>query len=298
MKRKAISSEEIVVTGTNISGVKPVGSQAVVITRKDAEKTGLNNPADVVRTLPQVRSLGDDHEGNTGAILTNGQQNTGINIRGLGTDATLILVDGRRVVGTGTNLTVTNANQLPISAIERIEVITDGTSAIYGSDAVAGVVNYVVRKDFEGIEASGRFSDAGGPVQLQGDLTGGAKWNAGDRVGNLLVTFQYAHRDSYLAGKNPRLRMDNTPYGGIDQRLSGNGAFPGFVPNIVVDRGAAYLNPTIPRAGQYDYFGCACRNECRSARQRRFGTMIPISWIPPISRITSVRSGDTPLLHS
>lgn len=251
---------EIVVTGTNISGVKPVGSQAVVITRKDAEKTGLINPADVVRTLPQVRNIGDDHEGNTSYILTNGGQNTGINIRGLGDDATLILIDGRRIVATGTNITTTNPNQLPIAALDRIEVITDGTSAIYGSDAVAGVVNFVVRKDYDGAELSTRVSDASGPTEWEQDLTAGKTWNEGTgSQGNLLITFQHSFRDNYLAGDNPRLRFDGSPFGGVDERLLGNTAYPGLAPNIVVQatptNGLPLANPTIPLAANYTYFG-------------------------------------------
>lgn len=251
----ADTSKDVVVTGTNISGVKPVGSEAIVITRRDAEKTGLANPADVVRTLPQVRSIGDDHEGATSNILTNGGQNTGINIRGLGGDATLILIDGRRSVATGTNVTTSNANLLPFAAIERIEVIADGTSAVYGSDAVAGVVNFVVRKDYTGVEASLRSSNVSGPFEMQGSLAAGTKWNAGGLgKGNVLLSFQYSHRDNYTEGKNPLLRYNGAPFGGVDQRISTSSANPGFVPNIIVQT-TDPINTTLPRAGNYTYYG-------------------------------------------
>lgn len=251
----ASSDKDIVITGTNISGVKPVGSEAVVITRKDAEKTGLANPADIVRTLPQVRNVGDDHEGATANILTNGGQNTGINIRGLGSDATLILIDGRRTVTTGTNITTTNPNMLPLAAIDRIEVIADGTSAIYGSDAVAGVVNFVVRKDYSGVEASLRSSNVSGPFEAQASLAAGTKWSAGGLgKGNLLLSFQYSHRDNYIEGKNPLLRYNGAPLGGVDERISTSSANPGFTPNIIVDT-QSIPNLTLPRAGTYIYYG-------------------------------------------
>ncbi len=87
-------------------------------------------------------------------------------LRGLGSTSstTLILVNGRRTVGTGSNTSAVDANQLPFAAIERVEVLADGASAIYGSDAIGGVINYILRKDYEGLEVSLR----GGPTPSAG----------------------------------------------------------------------------------------------------------------------------------
>lgn len=171
-------ANEIVVTGTHISGVKPVGSEAVTMDREAILATGQTNAADVVRTLPQVRNLGEFREGGTQGG-NNNQQGNAINLRGLGQAATLVLIDGHRVTNTGASQTFTEANAVPLAALERIEVVADGASAVYGSDAVAGVVNYVLRKDYEGIEASFRASNSNGGLELTPGITAGTNWDFG-----------------------------------------------------------------------------------------------------------------------
>ncbi len=197
------SDEEIVVTatGTNISGVKPTGSEAITIDQERIRATGLTTPADVVRTLPQVRNLGDYREGGTQGT-GNSQQGNAINLRGLGVGATRTLVDGHRVVGTGAAQNFTEANRVPMAALERIEVIADGASAIYGSDAVAGVINYVLRKDYDGLEASFRASNNSGSWEWAPSITAGTDWDAGGLGhGNILLSYEYTHRDAYLRGE-------------------------------------------------------------------------------------------------
>jgi len=252
--------EEIVVTGTNISGVKPAGSTAIVVTTEDAVKSGYTTPAEVLRTLPQVRPGGDfDVEGGRSTISPQnaGGANT-VSLRGLGgSSATLLLIDGRRIVKAGANTSVADANQLPLAAIERIEVIADGASAVYGSDAVAGVINYIVRKNYEGAEISSRINNNNGGAEFGLDATVGATWDGLGSLGggNILVAYGYTHRDPVIAGKNPFLLKDGRSVGASDRRLSGGSASNGFVPNIIVDRGQSYQNTTIPAAGQFDYYG-------------------------------------------
>lgn len=101
-------------TGTNISGVAPVGSEAITIGREEIIASGKTTAADVVRTLPQVRNLGDFREGGTQGSA-NSQQGNAINLHGLGAEATLVLVDGHRVVGTGAASIFTEANQVPLA---------------------------------------------------------------------------------------------------------------------------------------------------------------------------------------
>lgn len=247
----------IIVTGTNISGVKPVGSAAISLDRDSIVSTGLTTPADVVRTLPQVRNLGDYREGGT-VGTGNTVQGNAINLRGLGASATLLLVDGRRVAPTGTATTFTEANQVPFAALARIEVIPDGASAIYGSDAVAGVVNYVLRKDYEGLEVSYRISNQSGAFEATLGATGGTTWKdaGGLGAGNIIVSYEHTMRNAYLRGRNKFLRQDLTPFGGLDGRISGNTATPGFPGNIVVQNpDPTYENPAYPTAGTWDYYG-------------------------------------------
>jgi len=245
----------VIGTGTNISGVKPVGSEAILLDREDIVKSGLTTAADVVRTLPQVRNLGDYREGGTQGT-GNSQQGNAINLRGLGEGATLTLVDGHRVVATGAAQNFTEANRVPLAALERIEVIADGASAIYGSDAVAGVVNYVLRKDYEGVEASFRASNQSGSWEWAPSITAGTAWEAGGLgPGNILLSYEYSDRAAYLRGDNIYLRQDLSSLGGPDGRLNGTTATAGLAPNIYVPNADGSQNPVYPRAGANTYYG-------------------------------------------
>lgn len=255
---KTANNNDIIVTGTNISGVKPVGNTATVLTRQDAVKAGYSTPAELLRTLPTARP--SEYEFDGGAS-TNSLQNSGgnstIDLRGLGgsggRSSTLLLIDGRRTVQFGTNQSGTEANQVPLAAIERIEVVADGASAVYGADAVAGVVNYIIRKDYQGGELTLRGNNQLGGFEYGLDGTLGAKWNSGLGKGNVLISYSYTHRDPYIAGKNPFLRYDGRSVGGIDMRLNNDSATTGFVPNIIVNAGVG--NAVIPAAGTYVYYG-------------------------------------------
>jgi hypothetical protein len=136
-------ADDLVVTGTRIRGAAPIGSSLVVIDRKTIEESGRATVADYLQTLPQNFG-GDQNEGNYG-INPNagGNQNYGssIDLRGLGTTSTLVLFDGNRPALGGEAGSFVDTSLIPSTAIDRIEVLTDGASAIYGTDAVAGVVN-------------------------------------------------------------------------------------------------------------------------------------------------------------
>lgn len=255
--------EEVVVVGTNISGVKPVGTEAITVNREDAVRQGLSNVADVVRRIPQVQmGVGDNvgFQGGTAHQGYNGGQTETINLRGLGAAATLVLVDGRRPVGSGAVSTTTEANQVPLAALDRIEVLPDGASALYGSDAVAGVVNFVLRKDFQGLEVNARVGNTSGGTEYDVSLTGGLKWENlnGLGEGNLIATYEHQDRDAFVAGDIARLRQDLRPLGGPDLRLNADSASVGLAPNIISQ--GALPNTTLPRAGAYTYWGVPAGN--------------------------------------
>ena len=254
---KATALEEIVVTGTQISGVDPVGSDPVVLSAEEMQMTGLANTADILRRLPQNQTAIGGNAGQQGGTANqgyNGAQVETINLRGLGAGGTLILVDGRRVVGQGAAATGTDANQVPVGALQRLEVLTDGASAIYGSDAVGGVVNFVLRKDFEGIEATLRSDDQSGGTQIGATLIAGTVWE----TGNVLATYEHLDRDAFRTSKIERLRNDLRPLGGPDMRIDRDNAAVGFSPNIISQ--GATQNPTIPRAQNYTYWGVPAGN--------------------------------------
>ncbi|HEX7709563.1 MAG TPA: TonB-dependent receptor [Sphingomonadaceae bacterium] len=257
------TTDEIVVTatGTNISGVKPVGSESVVLDRNAILATGKTSISDVLQTLPQVQNVsgsftaassGGSGNAQSGSNPTRGNA---INFRGVGQGGTLTLVDGHRITPSGSAAAFTEANQVPISAIERVEVIADGASAIYGSDAIAGVINYVLRKDFSGLELGGRYSfgDYGqSEYALHG--TAGLHWHPSFGEGSVIATFEYGHRAPYLRGDNPRLRADQRPYGGNDNRVTGASATTPVNGNIIVPTADGLNNPYFVQGGANTYY--------------------------------------------
>jgi len=251
-----LDTVRVTAIGTNIEGIQPVGSNSLAVEREAMQATGMANILDVIRTLPQIQNNDAFSEGGTAGTVNTTQGNT-LNLRGIGPAATLLLIDGHRVAATGTAVAFTEANQVPMIALERVEVIADGASAVYGSDAVAGIVNYVMRKDYEGAEVSWRFADQGGFYQRIGSALAGMAWGGGvgnPGGGNLVVAWERTERDALPAGKNPLLRQDLTRYGGPDWRLNVNNATPGFAANIVVPRADGSINPDLPQAGSFDYY--------------------------------------------
>jgi len=247
---------KVTAIGTNIEGIKPVGSHSMALEREAMYASGLTTVVDVMRALPQVQSNDAYNEGGT-VGGDNTSQGNALNLRGIGPSATLLLIDGRRIAPTGAAVSFTEANQVPMIALERVEVIADGASAVYGSDAIAGIVNYVLRKDFEGVEASWRFSDDGGFHQRVGSVLAGVAWRGGHGAaggGHLVFAYERTDRDALVAGDNPLLKQDLRRYGGPDWRLNGNLATPGFSPNIVVPRADGSNNPDLPQAGPFDYY--------------------------------------------
>jgi len=152
--------EKIEVTGSNIKRVEGEGPSAIVVlTREDIEKSGATNAYELMNLIGSNNSAGNISIANTIGALTF-SANTA-SLRGLGGGRTLVLLNGKRLNGfsgeisgvQGVNLTT-----IPFNAIERVEVLLDGASAIYGSDAVAGVINFIVRKDYRGAEATVYYS--------------------------------------------------------------------------------------------------------------------------------------------
>jgi iron complex outermembrane receptor protein len=246
--------DEVVVTGTSIRGVEAVGSATVKLDRVEMQKTGFNNPVDVLRTVPQIQNLGYDDVPHT-AQNGNGnlQRGTTVNLRGLGSNATLLLIDGRRVAPTGNVFSFTEANQLPVSMIERIDVVADGASAIYGSDAVAGVVNYITRKSFEGIELTGRTTQTKYFSQYGASIIAGKSWNLPFGGGNAVIAYDRDHRGAMLQGKSKYLRQDQRAIGGPDYRIRGNLAT--IAPGGAIVVNSTTPNADLPTAGTFVYYG-------------------------------------------
>jgi iron complex outermembrane receptor protein len=215
------SAPEIVVTaatGTSIRGVAPVGAPVIGLNQDDIQKRPAANTAELLREIPSVTGTGANDQNfsaanNANANITAGN---GINLRGLGTESTLTLLNGRRLPPAGTQAQFFDPSVFPTSAIGRLEVMADGGSAIYGSDAVGGVVNVLLPRRFTGFDAYVKqgFNDAVHETSAGGMF--GKKWSSG----NVMVAYEHAYRSALAASaRSSRYTDDLTPFGGTDQRL-------------------------------------------------------------------------------
>lgn len=222
----AAEVEAVVVTGSAIRGIAPVGSATLNVQREQLVQAPVRDPTEIIRSLPQASGLGINEAG--GGNVSRG---SGINLRGLGNNATLLMIDGHRLAGQGVINQFADPSQIPFAAIERVEVVTDGASAIYGSDAVAGVVNYILRRRVDGVEITARRGGSQYYDNWSIDAVGGASWD----TGGVIVGLTYDFRGAMLRGDNPLLRQDLTPYGFNDFRFQGTTNSPGTPGNIVAN---------------------------------------------------------------
>ena len=194
------AAEDIVVTGTRIRGAAP-SAAFVSISQEEMRRAGHANLGEVVRALPQSFSggqnpgvLGGAQAGFGSSINSTG--GSSLNLRGLGPDASLTLLNGARLPYDGFSQ-ATDISSIPLAAIDRIEILLDGASAIYGSDAVGGVANIVLRRDFSGVELFGRVggADAGGYQQRQASVVFGQTWSSGA----VLAAFDHAQSGAVRA---------------------------------------------------------------------------------------------------
>lgn len=184
--------DEVVVTGSRLGSPNLVSNSPVSVTsREEIKAQGVVNAEDLIRDLPSAAPA------RSGATNNNGNGNTTINLRNLGELRTLVLVDGKRLPPADFS-GVMDINSVPTSMIQRVEVLTGGSSAVYGSDAVAGVVNFILRKDFEGIAFDGQYgvTGEGDGATYDANLTFGV--NSPDGKGNITAWAGYTKRDAIL----------------------------------------------------------------------------------------------------
>ncbi len=187
--------EEIVVTGSRIARADFVSNSPVAtVDAEQFELTGTVNTETLLNSMPQTVPGFDSSSNNPGEGIAT------VNLRGLGTSRTLVLMDGIRM--TPSNFSgVVDLNSIPPAMIERVEVVTGGASAVYGSDAIAGVVNFIMKRDFEGIDISAghRISSRGDGEITNLNLTMGGNFDGGR--GNAVVSMGYTDRKELFAGE-------------------------------------------------------------------------------------------------
>jgi outer membrane receptor protein involved in Fe transport len=189
-KAEDAPEQAIVVTGSRIA--RPTLESAVPITSVGPDElltSGDQSLGDALNDLPSLRSTFSS-QNSTRFIGTAGLNF--LDLRGLGTTRTLVLVDGRRHVSAGAGGFSIDVNTIPFELLDRVDIVTGGNSAVYGSDAIAGVINFVLKKDFDGIEANaqGSISSRGDRGSYSASITGGK--NFGDGRGNIAGSFEYS----------------------------------------------------------------------------------------------------------
>jgi iron complex outermembrane recepter protein len=202
--------EEVIVTGSRI--VKPdyvSTSPVTTVTSEQLEAINAINLESELRQLPQFLPGATEfiNNGNPGAAT--------VNLRGLGSNRTLVLMDGKRLPPYGVSGAV-DINLIPPALIERVDVVTGGASAVYGSDAVAGVVNFITKEDFEGLQVDADVSeyDEGDGRTENYAVTAGGKF-ADDR-GSAVVSFGYTQRDPVLQGDRKYSNYNINPVDGVE----------------------------------------------------------------------------------
>ncbi len=264
---EATELAEVVVTGSLIRGAGDGPSPVVTVTRDDIDRQGHGTVAQALAALPQnFGGTGNDAAMSNGGDRTgaNSFYASGVNLRGLGSDATLVLVNGRRMAGTGNKGDFADVSTIPTSAVARIDVLLDGASALYGADAVGGVVNIILRDDYDGAETRVRYgaNTDGASDEFQIAQTFGRRWSSG----SILGVYEYNDRSRLAASERDRASdADLRRFGGSDRRrifsnpgniVVFNAAAGGYVPTYAIPPGqnGVGLRPGDFLAGQANLY--------------------------------------------
>lgn len=226
-----VDEDTIIVTGTRVRGADPVGSDVISLGRKELDRSGAPTIDRMLKEIPQVYDLGVS-ENSRGQAGGNGNivYGNSVNLRGIGPYATLVLIDGHRVVNNSRSI---DPSILPSLGVERVEVVADGASAIYGSDAVAGVVNLIPRRSMDGAEVFGRygFGDDFDEYQI-----GAAFGKTFDR-GQFMVAYEHVDRSNLNGDDRDYYTSDQTAFGGEDYRVTR------CAPGTIIADGVTYAIP-------------------------------------------------------
>ncbi|WP_444994369.1 TonB-dependent receptor [Aliikangiella sp. IMCC44359] len=206
VEEENVKENKIQITGSRILRTDLESSKPVtIITKEDILNSGLNDIASVLaQSIFNTNGTSLAHSNNSAGNFS------ASNLRGLGSNRTLTLVNGRRVAGTSSLAGSTvNLNMIPIEVVERIDILRDGASSIYGSDAMGGVINIITKDDYDGMQISLNASRAtqGGAEQTGGSLTFGSSNNKS----SLLVVLEHQRNGSLKGGERPHLDAEHNP---------------------------------------------------------------------------------------
>ena len=205
--------EEVVITGTSIRGAAPVGANLITVGRDQIAETGAQTMQQILSSVPAVTGFGNSSQGGFGSADASGT--FAPTIHGLGASAsngTLVLIDGHRLPLSGINHTLADPNIIAPLAVDRVEVLPDGASSTYGSDAVAGVINVITRKNFKGFEVSAQGGVANGYNTQDAGFLWGDSW----ADSSVMVTYNYSRRSALSNGDRSFTAANHTAQGGGD----------------------------------------------------------------------------------
>jgi len=246
--------ERVEITGSSIRRVESEGALPVqVIKREDIEKTGATSVTDLLQKLPSIQNPTTE----SASVGGGGGGFSGVSIHNIGETRTLVLLNGRRLAQWGGQAltgfgAAIDLNSLPISSIERVEVLTDGASALYGSDAIAGVVNFITRRDSTAGDISVGYSDThdGGAKEKRVSFTKG--FGELDTDGfNVLFAASYDKRDPLNGVERDVSKSGRINFNHQGQRYQAFLGSPAAIPaNVITDDGTILLNPYYEANGQ------------------------------------------------
>ena len=211
------SIAEVIVTGTHIRGAAPAGAPVATYKREQIDRSGAGTLEQFARQMPgnfasvdPIAGAGSNAALSVSGGGTNSFNNSAFNLAGLGPGATLTLLNGHRLAPAGNDGAFVDISMIPLTAVDYIQVLNDGASAIYGTDAVAGVVNIVTRKDFDGVESQVRYGSAtdGGADTLRASPLLGTRWGSG----SMLLNYEYNRKHRLDAAQRDFIGEQGGPY--------------------------------------------------------------------------------------
>lgn len=189
------ASETVVVTGTSIRGQAPVGANIISVDRDAIVAQGAQTAQQLLASVPQLAGFGNAAQGGIGSYDGSGAQAPTIHSLGASaSNTTLVLIDGHRIPLSGLNHALGDPSVIPAAAIQRVEILPDGASAVYGSDAMAGVLNFITRKDYTGWETSAQYGIGDSYNTFQASQLFGHSWDGG----SVLAVYNYSNRSRLM----------------------------------------------------------------------------------------------------
>jgi iron complex outermembrane receptor protein len=263
------------ITGSSIKRADVEGALPVqMVSRDDIKRSGATNTAELLTTLSSNSMVGATNQAEGAGASTYGESTA--SLRGLGASKTLVLVNGRRLGNYATDGTAVDVNSIPLASIDHVEVLKDGASGVYGSDAIGGVINFITRNNYQGVELNGYTSASrygGGQTHKASILAGFGDFDE-DRY-NFTVSAEVSRDNAIFGSQRDYARNGWRDDGFRDSSATPSGNFTtfnpvttpnanGVIPNAMTSTGASYGNPLSPNncaanGSRYDVNAGTCR---------------------------------------